>query len=202
MIMSNVLLIFVRNPELGKVKTRLAKTLGDEEALRIYQILLEKTRAAALNCSAERWLMYSHFLDENDLWDATHFQKKVQSEGDLGQRMEAAFRQALDAGAEKVVIIGSDCPTLTGANLDQAFTALDNHDLVIGPVPDGGYYLLGMRSMLPTLFRDIAWSTESVRATTLERIAAAGKTVAMLPMQTDVDTEEDWFDYLDSPLGD
>lgn len=190
--MSNILLIFIRNPELGKVKTRLARTLGDDEALRIYQILLEKTRAAALGCEAERWLMYSHFLDENDDWSSDFFQKKVQSEGDLGQRMEAAFQQALDAGAEKVVIIGSDCPTLTGPILDQAFAALDAHDWVIGPVPDGGYYLLGMRSLLPTLFRDMAWSTEAVRATTLARIAAAGKTVAELPMLTDVDTEEDW----------
>ena len=194
--MPNILLIFIRNPELGKVKTRLARTLGDDEALRIYHLLLEKTRAAAIDCNAERWLMYSHFLDENDGWNPTLFQKKVQSDGDLGQRMEAAFQHALDAGAEKVVIIGSDCPTLTGAILDQAFAALDTHDLVIGPVPDGGYYLLGMRSLLPTLFRDMAWSTESVRATTLERIAAAGKTVAELPMLMDVDTEADWLGVL------
>lgn len=193
--MENTLLIFIRNPQLGKVKTRLARTVGDAEALRIYQILLEKTRQASLACTAERWLFYSDFTEENDAWPDEFFQKKVQQSGDLGQRMLAAFELAFEQGARKAVIIGSDCPELTGATLQQAFDLLDTSDFVLGPVPDGGYYLLGMKELEPSVFHGIDWSTESVRAKTLEKIAAAGKSVALLPLLADVDTEDDWQEF-------
>lgn len=190
--MKNTLLIFIRNPLLGSVKTRLARTLGDAEALRIYQILLEKTRIAALDCAVERCLLYSDFVAENDAWMPESFQKMIQQPGDLGERMEAAFQKAFEAGSHKVAIIGSDCPELSGAILQQAFELLDTADFVLGPVPDGGYYLLGMKAMEPSVFHQIEWSTETVREKTLERIAASGKTCALLPMLMDVDTEEDW----------
>jgi len=188
----NALLIFIRNPQLGKVKTRLARTVGDEEALRIYQILLEKTRAAALSVQADRWLFYSDFIDKNDDWSEADFSKKIQANGDLGERMEQAFRTAFEAGAQQVVIIGSDCPELTGGLLQTAFDKLDESDFVLGPVPDGGYYLLGMNELEPSVFHNIAWSTETVRARTIEKIQAAGKSYALLPVLSDVDTEEDW----------
>jgi rSAM/selenodomain-associated transferase 1 len=190
--LTQTLLIFIRNPQLGKVKTRLARTVGDAEALRIYRILLEKTRAAASGVRAERWLFYSDFVDDNDEWPAAEFIKKTQANGDLGERMEQAFQTAFEAGAKKVVIIGSDCPALTGDLLQQAFDALDHADFVLGPVPDGGYYLLGMKHLEPTVFRGIAWSTETVRAHTFEKIKAAGKSCFLLPLLSDVDTEEDW----------
>ena len=190
--MMNTLLIFIRNPELGKVKTRLARTLGDAEALRIYRILLEKTRTAALGVAAERWLWYSDFADLYDDWPNVDFHKKTQHPGDLGERMESAFREAFAAGAQRAVIIGSDCPDLTGAVLQQAFDALDKADFVLGPVPDGGYYLLGMKQLKSSVFHDIAWSTETVRERTLQKIQAAGLTCALLPVLMDVDTEEDW----------
>ncbi len=188
----NILLIFIRNPVLGKVKTRLARTMGDAEALRIYHILLEKTRAAALDVSAERWLWYSDFADLLDDWSNADFYKKIQHSGDLGERMEAAFGDAFDTGANKVVIIGSDCPDLTGGILQQAFDALDDSHFVLGPVPDGGYYLLGMKQLEPSVFHDIEWSTDSVRARTLEKIRLVGLTCALLPELMDVDTEADW----------
>lgn len=187
-----ILLIFIRNPQLGKVKTRLARTVGDAEALRIYRILLDKTRSAALDCVAQRWLCYSDFVVENDEWSPEFFQKMVQHPGDLGERMEQAFRVAFKAGAGKVVIIGSDCPELSGELLQQAFDGLDSADFVVGPVPDGGYYLLGMKSLEPSVFQGIEWSTETVRAKTLEKIAALGKSYAELPLLSDVDTESDW----------
>lgn len=190
--MKNTLLIFIRNPVLGKVKTRLAHTLGQEEALRIYLILLEKTRDAALACPAERWLFYSDEVDKQDPWPSDRFQKYVQHTGDLGERMEAAFQQAFDTGAEKVVIIGSDCPALSGSVLLNAFEWLETTDFVLGPVPDGGYYLLGMKSPESSVFHGIAWSTETVRETTINKIQSAGKSVALLPMLSDVDTEADW----------
>lgn len=190
--MNDILLLFIRNPRLGKVKTRLARTVGDAEALHIYRILLEKTRQAALGVQAERWLFYSDFMETGDDWPETHFQKKVQSGGDLGDRMEQAFQQAFDAGAGKVLIIGSDCPGLTGWLLQEAFDRLDNADFVLGPTPDGGYYLLGMKRMEDSLFRGITWSTDVVRAETLEKIQAAGGRCLLLPELSDVDTEEDW----------
>jgi rSAM/selenodomain-associated transferase 1 len=190
--MKNILLIFIRNPQLGKVKTRLARTLGNEEALRIYHILLGKTRSAALGCAAKPWLFYSDFIDEKDAWDVRFFHKTIQHPGDLGERMESAFQQAFDSGAQKVVIMGSDCPELTGVMLDHAFELLDSADFVLGPVPDGGYYLIGMKTMEPTVFQGIEWSTETVRTHTIEKIEQARKSFALLPMLQDVDTEADW----------
>ena len=188
----NTLLIFIRNAQLGKVKSRLARSVGDEEALRIYHILLEKTRRAALDVQVERWLFYSDFIDTNDDWPETDFQKKIQCSGDLGERMEQAFRVAFGAGVKKAVIIGSDCPELTGEMLQTAFEKLDEADFVLGPVPDGGYYLLGMKQLEPSVFQGIEWSTETVLARTLEKIEAARKSYVLLPLSPDVDTEEDW----------
>lgn len=190
--MSSQLLIFIKNPVLGRVKTRLARTVGDAEALRIYRLLLEKTRLAALGALAERRLYYSDRIETGDAWVDTDFKKFVQRGDGLGARMAGAFRQAFADRADRAVIIGSDCPELGGALLKEAFSLLDRHDFVLGPTPDGGYYLLGMRAFEPSVFEGIAWSTESVRSATLEKIGALGKTCALLPEHSDVDTEADW----------
>ena len=193
----NVLLVFVRNPEYGKVKSRLAATLGDAEALRIYRILLEKTHEAAKACPATRWVCYSDFLPETDEWESAFFEKKLQEPvADLGRRMEAAFEAAFASGAQKAVIIGSDCPELIPVILEKAFQQLDQTDLVIGPSADGGYYLLGMKEMERAIFQGISWSTDTVLQQTLEHIRLKGKTCALLQMLDDVDTEEDWLKYL------
>ncbi len=190
--MSFVLLIFIKNPRLGKVKTRLARTIGDAEALRIYHILLEKTRLAALDASVDRWLFYSDFIENGDAWAGADFTKFVQQGDDLGMRMEQAFQQAFAAAASRVVIIGSDCPEISGALLGQAFEALEHADFVLGPSVDGGYYLLGMRAFSPWVFHGIVWSTDSVFSATVARIQAARKTVSLLPVLRDVDTAADW----------
>lgn len=187
-----VLLIFIKNPTSGTVKTRIARTTGDAEALRIYRILLEKTRQAALEIRAERRLFYSDRIETGDAWTETDFQKFVQHGNDLGARMAEAFRMAFADGADRVVIIGSDCPELDGTLLNDAFSRLEHCDFVLGPTPDGGYYLLGMQTFEPSVFEEIAWSTESVRAATLEKISLLGKTCALLPELSDVDTEADW----------
>jgi rSAM/selenodomain-associated transferase 1 len=194
--MPNTLLLFIRNPQLGKVKTRLARTVGDAEALRIYRFLLERTRAAALGVFAQRLLFYSDFMEENDGWPEADFVKKLQASGDLGQRMEQAFRTAFEEGAEKAVIIGSDCPELTGEMLQVAFDKLDEADFVLGPTPDGGYYLLGMKNLESSVFQDIEWSTEAVLEMTLEKIRQRKKNFALLSARSDIDTADDWLAYL------
>ncbi|MBK6929637.1 MAG: TIGR04282 family arsenosugar biosynthesis glycosyltransferase [Saprospirales bacterium] len=196
--MAPVLLIFIKNPRLGAVKTRLARTVGNAEALRIYRFLLEKTRQAAHETAAARWLFYSDALEENDGWPAADFCKFVQTGDDLGARMANAFQRAFEAGAHRALIIGSDCPALSGPLLEEAFDRLNATDFVLGPTPDGGYYLLGMQAPEPSIFQGIDWSTETVREKTLEKIRAAGKTISLLPELADIDTEDDWRRYLQS----
>jgi uncharacterized protein len=191
----NIINIFIKNPRLGYVKTRLAATLGNEEALKIYHFLLNKTRAAALKTHAERWLWYSDAIAENDDWDNAHFNKKVQETGDLGARMYGAFRTAFSEGANKVIIVGSDCPELNEDLLHQALKALDHHDFVLGPTPDGGYYLLGMNQLHQEVFQDIAWSTDAVYPTTANIVKALGCTKFDLAPLSDIDNEADWLNY-------
>jgi len=187
-----VLHVFIKNPRLGQVKTRLAATMGAEEALRIYQYLLEQTKAVSLSSTAERWLWYSELPEQEDGWESHLFQKRQQASGDLGRRMSAAFKVAFAAGAEKAVLIGSDCPYLRPELLEQAFLALEKEEVVIGPTFDGGYYLIGMRRWLPELFEGIPWSTETVFAETLQRMEAIGVAGVFLDRLADIDEESDW----------
>lgn len=185
------LVIFIKNPVPGRVKTRLAADLGHEQALSIYRQLLAHTRAQALACAAERLLFYSDTIDEQDEWPAAFFAKHLQQGSDLGARMAHALGQAL-AGAERAVLIGSDIPGLTADILAQAFDLLEGHDFVLGPAADGGYYLIGMRQPAAAIFEGIIWSTPTVLQATLERIQALGGSCSFLPTLSDIDTAADW----------
>lgn len=185
------LVVFIKNPVPGRVKTRLAADLGNEQALSIYRQLLAHTRAQALACAAERLLFYSDTIDEQDEWPAAFFAKHLQQGDDLGARMAHALGQAL-AGAERAVLIGSDIPGLTADILAQAFDLLEGHDFVLGPAADGGYYLIGMRQPAAAVFEGIIWSTPTVLQATLERIQALGGSCSFLPMLSDIDTTADW----------
>lgn len=190
----NALIIFIKNPEIGKVKTRLAKTVGNEKALAIYKALMEHTRKIAEALPVNRRLFYSQFINDSDNWSKKKFQKELQIEADLGIKMATAFHNVFKTN-EKVVIIGSDCASLTPEIVQTAFDQLDNHSFVIGPAMDGGYYLLGMNKFSPEVFNDIAWSTETVCSTTIERIESLDKTYFLLPELSDIDYEEDWIKY-------
>lgn len=185
------LILMVKNPELGKAKTRLASTMGDEAALKWYRYLLNHTRETTQLVPATRYLYYSSFIDEEDEWSPESFVKSLQPEGDLGQRMQKAFAQTFAKGHSRVLIIGSDCLDLRVHHLKDAYQALQKHDFVIGPASDGGYYLLGMNSLENSLFENKAWSTEGLFAETLANIKALNKTVALLPELSDVDFEDD-----------
>ncbi len=190
--MSNGLLTFIKNPIKGKAKTRLAATVGDDEALRIYKELLKHTRQIATNIPVNRYLFYAFFIDKNDDWSNDDFQKFLQIDGGLGDKMKDGFQKVFADGNQKVIIIGSDCASLTPEIVLDAFQQLDNHDFVIGPADDGGYYLLGMNSFEPTVFDHVTWSTETVLSQTITNIKALNKNHALLTVLSDIDYEEDW----------
>ena len=185
--------MFVRAPEAGRVKTRLAATLGAEGALRVYRRLAEHTVREARAVDAELRIHFTPADREHDVraWLGDGPRYLAQAEGDLGTRMDTAFRAAFADGAERVVIVGSDLPDLSAALLRRAFEALDQHPAVLGPARDGGYYLLGMRAMIPGVFDGVPWSTDAVLARTLERMRAAGVAPALLPRLADVDEADD-----------
>ena len=185
----NLSIVFVRNPELGKVKTRLAKTIGDKKALNIYILLLKHTESVLQKVSSDKVVYYSEEIQNNDLWSDRCFQKKLQKGNDLGERMQHAFEMAFKEGYEKVVIVGSDLFDLKSAHIENAFKALENHNLVIGPSLDGGYYLLGMKVLHSAVFKNKQWGTDSVLETTLKNLEQ--ENVKLLEALNDIDTFED-----------
>ena len=185
----NLSIVFVRNPELGKVKTRLAKTIGDKKALNIYMLLLKHTESVLQKVSSDKVVYYSEEIQNNDLWSDRCFQKKLQKGNDLGERMQHAFEMAFKEGYEKVVIVGSDLFDLKSAHIENAFKALENHNLVIGPSLDGGYYLLGMKVLHPAVFKNKQWGTDSVLETTLKNLEQ--ENVKLLEALNDIDTFDD-----------
>src|SRR5271157_833655 len=180
----------MKNPELGQVKTRLSKSVGDDGALKIYQALLAYTRRITQELECAKLLYYSSYIDEKDEWDACIFEKHLQQGEDFGLRMYNAFNEAFE-NYNEVVIIGSDCFELTPVIIGQAFEMLDDYDLVIGPAKDGGYYLLGMKELRVELFQNKHWSTSVVYEETMGDVEQLGLSVFNLPMLADIDTKED-----------
>ncbi len=187
--MKRALIIFVRNPVLGKVKTRIAKDLGDDVALAVYRKLLQHTLLITQALDADKFVYYADDINTNDLWNT--YTKRQQVEGDLGERMNAAFTALFDRGYTRIAIIGSDCYELTSAIIEQGFAALEEKEVVVGPSVDGGYYLLGLQRMFPAIFNNINWSTATVFSSTLEHIKQEGSTYALLRVLNDVDNGKD-----------
>ncbi len=187
----NLLMLFVRNPELGKVKTRLAASVGPEEALAIYMHLLQHTKQITENLPMDKLVYYSNDVDQNDLWPNDKYKKQLQPAGDLGTKMETAFKNAFMDGYSSVVIIGSDCHQLTPAIIVKAFEELKTHEVVIGPALDGGYYLLGMNKLYSELFSNKRWSTEHVFPDTILDLEKLHLSHKVLPELSDVDYIED-----------
>lgn len=190
------LLVFAREPVLGRVKTRLAAGIGAEAALAAYRELLALTAATvtAAQVPATVWLADAPAPPADPgrprpEWPGQPW--RVQPAGSLGDRMAHAFAAAFAGGAMRAVIIGTDCPGLSAALLHQAFDGLRTHDLVVGPAADGGYYLLGLRALHLSLFHNKNWSTASVLPDTLADAARLGLRVAQLPTLHDVDSASD-----------
>lgn len=187
----NALIIFVRKPEKGKVKTRLAASLGDEAALFIYQKLLQHTLEITEAVDADKVVFYAGEIEDDDMWQRKGFVKQKQTDGDLGHRMKAAFDTVLRLGYGKACIVGSDCYELTTNVIEDAFIALERSNVVIGPAHDGGYYLLGMKRLYSSLFQNKSWSTSSVLSDTLQTAEQMGLAVVQLPTFHDVDEAAD-----------
>lgn len=185
----SILIIFTRNPVLGKVKTRLAKTVGNQTALDIYLFLLQKTKEVTQNLFYDKIVFYSEEILENDLWDTANYKKDLQVGKDLGAKMNHAFETYFGNKYDKVVLIGSDLYDLEVSHIEEAFEKLEKKDVVIGPATDGGYYLIGLKKLYPKIFQNKNWGTSSVRKDTLKNLEKVD--VHLLPILNDVDVFED-----------
>lgn len=186
-----LLIIFIKNPEKGKVKTRLAKEVGDERALEIYKQLLDHTHVITTDLQVEKIVYYSNQIDVGDQWDLGGYQKKVQEGKSLGDKMCNAFQVGFESDRHPICIVGSDCFEINETIIAQAFEKLKSYDYVIGPAKDGGYYLLGMREHSPQLFTNKTYSTSKVCDEAMDEIQHMSKTCFLLPKLSDVDTLKD-----------
>lgn len=185
------LIILTKNPELGKVKTRLAKTIGDEKALEVYKKLVLHTYKITANLNVDKFVFYSDNIETDDIWDANLFVKALQQGSNLGDRMNAAFEHVFNLNYKSVCIIGSDCYELNADIIDAAFLQLEATNCVIGPTFDGGYYLLGLNNLQPELFKNIEWSTETVFDATVNICKKLHLSTSYLVKLNDVDVEKE-----------
>lgn len=186
---TDALIIFTRNPLLGKVKTRLAKTIGDEKALAIYKDLLAHTKLTTQSLDCDLFVFYDKKIEENDIWSNEIYHKSVQSGENLGEKMQNAFQNLFKSGYQKCIIIGSDLFDLKEQNILQALKLLEKNEVVIGPAEDGGYYLLGLKKIIPAIFQNKKWGTPSVFADTMKDLENIK--VNFTEELNDIDTFED-----------
>ena len=199
-----MLLIFVKYPEPGKVKTRLAQYIGKEKAAHIYSVIAE---AIIHRVSKSREYKTIIFFDpperKSDVenWLPNNDCKFLPQEGNsLGERMANAFSKAFSLGAEKAVIIGTDCMDISNDLISEAFATLDITDVILGPAEDGGYYLLGLKKLIPEIFNHIDWSTDRVLNQTLKTLREKGLRFQLLQTLKDIDTANDLNDELLSKI--
>jgi rSAM/selenodomain-associated transferase 1 len=198
-------LVFTRYPQPGSTKTRLAKVLGNRGAAALQKKLTEKTLARVRqflqkNRAAAAVYHEGGSREEMLQWLGPDLDYLAQPDGDLGQRLTGAFREAFGQGYFRVVIIGADCPDLLASHIEEAFSILRSQDLVIGPATDGGYYLIGLSRPEPALFAAIPWGAGNVLEKTLEIAEQKGLSLAQLETLSDVDRPED-LQHLDYHTG-
>lgn len=204
--MKQTLLIMAKAPRPGHCKTRLCPPLSFEQAAELYRCFLQDTLAnacrALAHTSVPTTLVLTHPQGDEDamlryLPPGTTL--RVQPNGDLGARLTGLFAESLADVGDRVVIIGTDSPTMPGVFLHDAFAALETHDVTLGPARDGGYYLIGLKQLEPRLFTGVDWSTDRVYTQTLERARELSLRVHHLPVWHDVDTAAD-LDQLDCEI--
>jgi len=183
-----LLIIFVKNIKLGKVKTRLAKIIGNEAAFEIYKTLVKITEKATKNLSVETHI---YFSDEviHTKWNNNF--KTTQSGNNLGERMRNAFQDGFKKGFEHIILIGSDLPEISSIIIENGFSALEKNDVVFGKAADGGYYLIGLSKMNTEIFENKPWSTPQLLDVTLQQLKNKQQSVSLLKSLNDIDTYED-----------
>jgi len=203
----NLLIIFIKEPCAGQVKTRLQPELSKENTLDFYMAMVEDLIAQFSNGqSFDTVLFFSPASAKQKLqkWLGNGLNFHPQKGRDLGTRMQNAFSWAFKHGWKKAVLVGSDIPTLDLQTIENAFTNLNDHDVVFGPSDDGGYYLIALKEMNKIYFHDIVWSTENVLSDSLEKALFAQHSVHLLGQKTDIDTFQDvlafWHDLSNSDL--
>lgn len=188
------IIVFARYPEAGRCKTRLAAGLGTAAALAVYQALLRHTVEVVGQCPGRKVLCVDppeRARDGGD-WAPGMDLYLPQADGDLGKRMSCAVEQRFDAGATRVLLLGCDCPQISKDSVISSLAALEDHDVVLGPTEDGGYYLLGLKGRHPFLFQGIPWSTEEVLEKTLNILKFHSLSYLLRDTLSDVDTLEDY----------
>ena len=203
--MKNGLIVFAREPLPGTVKTRLASSIGHLRAAEIYENMLQEvlkiTRQLSDIETVAFWTCPEEALPQ--LAERYRCTSRIQSQGDLGERMQAAVELMFAGGCDVCCIIGSDAPDLPIAYIIEAYRLLEieHSDVVFGPSRDGGYYLLGLRQVWPKLFTDISWSSSEVLAQSLAAACASGLSTALLPEWQDIDTVDDLRDFQERTKG-
>ncbi len=182
--MKEALIVFVKNPEKGKVKTRLAADVGEEKALMVYYDLLEFSKSLIYS-GLNVYIFHSPVLLQEFFWGGA--ENKLQAEGDLGVKMSTAIQEVLNDGNDKVCVVGSDCFEITQQHIKEAFKALDKNDLVFGPAKDGGYYLVGMNKLQSAIFENMPWSQSGLMQATLEKVKNLNLNYELLEELSDVD---------------
>ena len=192
---NNCILLFVKSPMAGKVKTRLAAEIGQEATVGLYKCFVEDLLSMIENVDSRLRLCFHppEAMSQVQQWLGDRYSYRPQRGDDLGSRLKNAFAGAFEDGFSKVVAIGSDSPDLPEEFLREAFDELESHDAVIGPASDGGYYLIGFSedSFVTEAFDDIAWSTSTVCDQTRTRLTAQGLKIHLLPLWHDVDRQSD-----------
>ena len=197
-----VVALMVRAPIPGRVKTRLIPALGADRACQLYQAMVEDILDNIGQCGLPFHIFYDGSeIDLPQTWLAGAARAWPQRGDDIGERMAAVFIDCFSAGADAVILVGSDIPALDAAVIDQAAVALASHDTVLVPVEDGGYCLIALHraSFRTELFGDIPWSTNQVLAQTLRRLATLDLKTALLPPLRDIDTPDDLLAYRGNP---
>ncbi|MDX2360511.1 MAG: TIGR04282 family arsenosugar biosynthesis glycosyltransferase [Crocinitomicaceae bacterium] len=184
-----LVIVFAKNIVLGKVKTRLAKTVGDTAAFNVYKHLIDITQEETRKMKDCDVHIYFSDVIINGIWP--NQDKFVQKGNDLGERMQHAFQQSFDKGYTHIVGVGTDLPDLTAEIIQQGLGALQKTDAVFGPSEDGGYYLIGMNKMVTEIFNNKPWSTDTLLDLTVAELNKIGIDHTLLQTLNDVDTVED-----------
>jgi len=189
------LLFFVKNPERGKVKSRLAAVIGNDSAVSVYKNIVDRMLSTLKEGTFPLYICFSPKNAQKPVknWLGREYRYIPQNGKDLGERMRNGFTEAFEMGFKKVVLIGSDIPDLALEFIEEAFITLNKSDAVIGPAFDGGYYLIGFKdkTFSPQVFEGIAWGTQNVFDETVKKLKRFKRAVHTLPYQRDIDTAKD-----------